>query len=166
MMEFVYDNVVVEVRRRFLRKGLGVEGLDRHEQMVDTLRPIAADEHGAKVRILQHGAEGDKALLEDLLPVGNEQQPTGFAGILLSESLIIQRRDDSLSRAGGSHHQIAPVVPHCPLGVQLIQYLLLIGVGLNLNGIELRIVGIVILLRLQRPGETFLLPFIVVFKFV
>ena len=166
MMEFVHDDIVIEVRRRFLRKGLRVEGLDGHEQMVDALRPIAADEHGAKVRILQYGAEGDQALLQDLLPVGNEQQPAGFAGILLTEPFVVQCGDNGLPRAGGGHHQIAPVVPHCPLGVQLIQYLLLIGVGLNLNGIELQIVGIVILLRLQRPGEAFLLPFVIVFKLV
>ena len=74
----------------------------------------------------QHLAEGGEALLQDLAPVGHEQQArvtrTGLAG-------VIEGGDHGFARAGGGHHQVAPAAMEAALGRELVEDLLLVGVG-------------------------------------
>ena len=90
MMEFVDDDIIIKIGRRFICERLRIERLDRHEQMIDALWPVIADKQLAEVRILQNCPEGAKALLQDLFPMCHKQQTARLPGILLAEMLIIQ----------------------------------------------------------------------------
>ncbi len=98
--------------------------------------------------------------------MGNEQQSAGFPRILLTKTLIVQRGDDRFAGARRGNKQIARIAADRTLGLQLIQNLLLIRVGLDIHGIDFGVVAVEILFRLQCAGQTFPLPLIVVLKFL
>ena len=89
-MEFVHHYIVIEIGGRLFGERLRIERLNGHKQVVYTLRAKTANKELAKISILQNGAEGHKALLEDLLAVSDEKQAARFTRVLLAESLIIQ----------------------------------------------------------------------------
>ena len=91
MVEFVHDDVIVELRCSFCCEILRIESLDRDKQIVDTFRLVAAYKHFAKVGIFENGPERVHALLEDFFSVSNKEQSAGLIRILLAEALIIQR---------------------------------------------------------------------------
>lgn len=94
---------------------------------------LAIHQQLAEGAIAQHLAEGGEALLQDLAPVGHEQQArvtrTGLAG-------VIEGGDHGFARAGGGHHQVAPAAMEAALGRQLVEDLLLVGVGADVEEAE------------------------------
>ena len=165
MVEFIHDDVVVKIGTRLFREALRVEGLDGQKQVVDALRLIVANKQLTKVCVLEHSAEGVQALLEDFLPVRHKEQAAGSIRILLTEALVIQRRDDRLAGAGGRHHQIVRIATDSALCLQLVQNLLLVGIGVDVHGVDVGIVGVEIFFRLQCPCQALFLILCVVFKF-
>lgn len=95
----------------------------------------------------------------------HKQQAAGSIRILFAETLVIQRRDDRLAGTGGRHHQIARIATDRALCLQLVQNLLLVGIGIDVHGVDIRIVGIEVFFRLQRPRQALSLILRVVFKF-
>ena len=148
MVEFVHDNIIIEIRRCLFREVLRIEGLNRHKKIFDTIRLAAADKHFTEIGILQHRAEGIKALLQDLLSMGDKQQAAGMPGVLFAEALVIQRRNDRFTGAGCRNNEIVTIAAYIALGVQLVQNLLLIGVGPDIHGVDLGIVGVKVFFRL------------------
>ena len=98
--------------------------------------------------------------------MGHKEQPAGFPGVLLAKTLIVQGGDHRLAGAGGSHHQVAGIAPDRALRLQLVQNLLLVGVGRNIHGVHFDVVGAKVFFRFQRPGQPLLLILGVVLKFV
>ena len=104
MVEFVYNDVIVEIRCRFGGKLLRIEGLDGNKQMVDAVGFVAAHIQLAEIGILQYRPEGVQALLQDLLPVCHKQQTAGLPRMLFAEALVIQCRDHGFAGAGSGDH--------------------------------------------------------------
>ena len=94
----------------------------------------------------------------------HKEQAAGLVRILLAEALIIQRRDHRFAGTGGNHHQIACIATDSALRLQLVQNLLLIGIGMDVHGVGVGIVGVKVFFRLQRTGQTLLLPLIVILE--
>ena len=132
---------------------LEIQRLHRHEQVLQTLRAIIPHVELAEVDVFQHAGEGRLALFEYLFPVGDEQQTVGPAGILLAEAAIVEGGDHGLARTGGSDDQVAIGAAHLALGQQLVQDLLLIGIGPDVEQ-ELGMLPVVVLgpERLHQPG--------------
>ena len=86
-----------------------------------------------------------------------KEQTTGSARILLAEAFVIQCRDNGLTGTGSCNDQIAIIATNLTLCLQLIQDLLLIGLGHDIHGVDFRIGAVNILLGSQCPGKTFLL---------
>ena len=95
----------------------------------------------------------------------HKEQAAGSIRILLAEALVIQRRDDRLAGTGGRHHQIARIATNSALCLQLVQNLLLVGIGVDVHGVDVSIVGVEIFFRLQCPCQALFLILRVVFKF-
>ncbi len=95
----------------------------------------------------------------------HKEQAAESIRILLAKALVIQRRDDRLAGTGGSHHQIARIATDSALCLQLVQNLLLVGIGIDVHGVDIGIVGIEIFFRFQRPCQALSLILRVVFKF-
>ena len=95
----------------------------------------------------------------------HKEQAAGLVRILLAEALIIQRRDHRFAGTGGSHHQIARIATDSALCLQLVQNLLLVGIGVDVHGVDVSIVGVEIFFRFQRPRQALSLILRVVFKF-
>ena len=79
MVELVDDHDVEVIGREVVEVG-GVETLDRGEDVLEALRPGAADPLLAERRVAQRVAEGGQALIEDLVAVRDEQQRERAAG--------------------------------------------------------------------------------------
>ena len=95
----------------------------------------------------------------------HKEQTARFVRILLAETLVVQCRDDRLAGTGGRHHQIARIATDSALCLQLVQNLLLVGIGVDVNGVDIGIVGVEIFFRFQRPCQALSLILRVVFKF-
>ena len=80
--------------------------------MFNAVHFVIADQQFAEIGIFQHGTESVQALFQDFFSMRHEQQPAGLAGMLFTEPLVIQRRDDRFAGAGGGNHQIAIVPAH------------------------------------------------------
>ena len=74
MVELVDDDDVEVLRRQAAVAG-GVEALDRGEHVLEVLSAGRADPQLPERRVEQALAEGRAALLQDLRPVRDEQQP-------------------------------------------------------------------------------------------
>ena len=95
----------------------------------------------------------------------HKEQAARLVWILLAEALVIQCRDDRLAGTGGSYHQIARIATDSALCLQLVQNLLLVGIGVDVHGVDIGIVGVEIFFRLQCPCQALSLILRVVFKF-
>ena len=51
-MKFIHHDIIVEIRGRFLREGLRIEGLNGDEEGVQTVRPVAPNKQLSKIRVL------------------------------------------------------------------------------------------------------------------
>ena len=95
----------------------------------------------------------------------HKEQAARSIRILLTEALVVQCRNDRFAGAGSSHHQIARIASDSALCLQLVQNLLLVGIGVDVHGVDIGIVGVEIFFRLQRPCQALFLILCVVFKF-
>ena len=95
----------------------------------------------------------------------HKEQAARLVWILLAEALVIQRRDDRLAGTGGRHHQIARIAADRALCLQLVQNFLLVGIGIDVHGVDIGVIGVEIFFRLQRPHQALSLILRVVFKF-
>ena len=75
--------------------------------MLEACRPGAADPLLAEGGVAQGVAEGGEALVEDLLAVGDEQQPG--TGELLAQAAVVEGGHHGLAGAGGGDEQVAVV---------------------------------------------------------
>jgi hypothetical protein len=100
---------------------------------------LAVDQQLAEGAFAQRLAEGGEALLQDLAPVGHEQQARvvrpgqggGVGGELRRQAGVIDGGYHGFARADGGHHQVATAAMEAALGRQLVEDLLLVGVGAN-----------------------------------
>src|SRR6185295_7806168 len=76
--------------------------------------------------IAQHFAVRSNCLLQDFLPMSNEEQARPPRA--LAAGAIVERRDNGLSRAGCGDYQVA-IPPMLPLGCELIEHLALVILG-------------------------------------
>ena len=95
----------------------------------------------------------------------HKEQAAGSIQVLPAEVPVIQCRDDRFAGAGGRHHQIARIATDSALCLQLVQNLLLVGIGVDVHGVDVGIVGVEIFFRLQCPCQALFLILRVVFKF-
>ena len=95
----------------------------------------------------------------------HKEQSAGSFWILPAEALVVQRRDDRLAGTGGSHHQIVRIATNSALCLQLVQNLLLIGIGVDIHGVDFGIVGVEVFFCFQGTGKAFFLAFIIILKF-
>ena len=165
VVELVHDDVIVKIGRCLFREVLRIEGLNGDKQIVDAFRLIAAHKQLSEVRVLDYSPEGIQTLLENFFPVRYKEQAARLVRILLAEALVVQRRDDRFAGTGGRHHQIARIATNSALCLQLVQNLLLVGIGVDVHGVDVGIVGVEIFFRLQRPRQALFLILRVVFKF-
>ncbi len=132
VVELIDDHHGERVRRQ-VRRIQPSERLHRGEHMAPLAGALAIHQQLAEGAIAQHLAEGGEALLQDLAPVGHEQQArvtrTGLAG-------VIEGGDHGFARAGGGHHQVAPAAMEAALGGELFEDLLLVGVGADVEEAE------------------------------
>ena len=132
MVELIDDHHVERVWRQ-VRRIDPRERLHRGEHMAPLAGALAIHQQFAEGAVAQHLAEGGEALLQDLAPVGYEKQArvprTGLAG-------VIEGGDHGFAGAGGGHHQVAPAAMETALGRQLVEDLLLVGVGADVEEAE------------------------------
>ena len=96
--------------------------------------------------------------------MGYKEQPTGLVQILLSESLIVQRRNNGLPGTGSRNNQVTRVATNLAFCFQSIQNLLLIRIRRNIHGIYFGIITVEVFFCLQRSGKALLLILRVIFK--
>jgi hypothetical protein len=125
-------------RLRKLVTGKLRERLHRGEHMAPLPGLFAIHLKLPEGAIAQHLAEGVQGLLQDLLAVGDEQQPRRLGegedlGEVLMQAGQIEGGEHGLAGAGGGHHQVVPALMQRTLGLQLIEHLLLVGVGPQLK---------------------------------
>ena len=83
---------------------------------------------------------------------------------MLTKSLIIQSGDHRFSGTGGCYHQVTSISSDSTLRLQLVQNLLLVGIGSDVHGVDFGVIGIEVFFRLQRPGQPLLLILGVILK--
>ena len=148
MVELVYNDVVIKIRGSLGGEILGVEGLNGKKQVVNALWPVAAHKQLPEVGVLQNRSEGIQALPQNFLPMGHEKQPAGFAGVLFAKALIVQSGDHCFSGTGGCYHQVTSISSDSTLRLQLVQNLLLVGIGSDVHGVDFGVIGIEVFFRL------------------
>ena len=114
VVELVDDDVVVAVGGQVVERP-AVVALDRDEQVVELLGLAAADEQVAEVRVAEHGPEGPQALPQQLLAVGDEQQPGPTAWPPLARpapAAVVERRDHRLAGPGRGDDEVAVAALH------------------------------------------------------
>ena len=166
MVELIHNDVIIKLRCCLFGERLRVESLNRNKQIVDTLRPVVTDKHFSKVCILQHSTESIHALLENFLTVSHKQQTTRLIRILLAETFVIKRGNNSLACTSCGNNKVAIITTHLALCFQLIEDFLLIGIRRNVHRVHFGIVAVEVFFCLQRTCKTFLLLFVIVFKFI
>ena len=113
MVELVDDHHV----ERVLGQGvdaLGGQRLDVCEHVVPGARLLPVSEPLTKAAVAQRHLEQGVALLQDLAPMGDEQQ--SCARELVAKAAVVERGDDGLARARGCHDQVV-AVPGGSLGL-------------------------------------------------
>ena len=104
------DDDDVEVVAREMGKPGRVQALDRGEDMLEALRPCSPHPQLAERRLAEGVPEGAESLREDLLSMGDEEQPGPRERG--REAAVIDRRHHGLSRSGRGGQEIAVI----PLG--------------------------------------------------
>ena len=164
MVKLVDHDVVVIVRRSGLFQLPRVKGLHRDKQRVQPLRAVVSHEQVAEIQVFQYAAKTFHTLLQDLFAMGHKQQPIGPAGIFAAKPFVIQRRNHRLAGSGRGHQQILIVAADFALGLQLVQNLLLIGIGMNVKQKGRRRIRPGSPFGLQRRRQSVSLLFAIIFK--
>src|SRR5436190_2519638 len=101
MVELINNDEVVELRRDLIGEVLAVVALDRDKKVIHAVRAVRPHQKISEVPIPQHAPETGQALLQNLLPMRDEEQSWIPLAVLraecLREPLIIE----------GSHHGLA-----------------------------------------------------------
>ena len=92
-----------------------------------------ANEQLAEIRVVKYSTEAFYALFKDLLAVRHEQQTAGFACVFAAESAIIERGNYRFACTGRSNDKITEMPADIALGFQVVEYLLLIGIGVDIK---------------------------------
>ena len=129
MVYLIDDNIVVVVVGQLQVIDVAVHDVFAGEECLIAVGCVAVIPHVAEVVVVQHEAERLQTLLENLLPMGDEQQTRAAVGFF--ETLIVEGRDDSLTGSGGSHHEVLEVVVHLALYAQPLQHVALIVLGFD-----------------------------------
>jgi len=98
VMEFVHDDDI-EVSGVEIRQGCGVQALNRREDMIESHGAITSNPSFSKGSVAEAVAKGGEALIQYLLAVRHEEQ--ACAGQCRSETRVVDRGHDGLTRAGG-----------------------------------------------------------------
>ena len=106
VMELVDDHDVEVVGGDRIEVG-GVQALDRREDVLEPARASAPDPLLTERRIAQRVPERREALIEDLLPMSDEQQPRPVEALAVAR--VVERRHHGLTRAGRGDEQVAVV---------------------------------------------------------
>jgi hypothetical protein len=128
VMELVNDDNLEGVRRHS-RDVVRVEGLYWREHMSPALRACARVVLLSEAGVGQDLAVGAKRLLEDLFPVGDEQERRGRLTTLergVAKTPIIESRDDCLACAGRRYDKIAVPIVDLTFDLDLFEHLGLI----------------------------------------
>ena len=104
MMKLIDDDNV-EVVAREMGEPRRVEALDRGKNMLESLRPRSPHPQLAERRLAEGVPEGAESLREDLLPMGDEQQPGPRERG--REAAVVDRRHHGLSCPGRGGQEIA-----------------------------------------------------------
>jgi len=116
VVELIDDHHIERVRRQ-VRRIQPSERLHRGEHMAPLAGALAVHQQLAEGAIAQHLAKGGEALLQDLAPVGHEQQARVTRAALAG---VIEGSDHGFAGAGGGHHQVAPAAMEAALGRELL----------------------------------------------
>ena len=92
-----------------------------------------ANEQLSEIRVVKYSTEAFYALFKDFLAVRYEQQTAGLACVFAAESAIIERGNYSLARTGRGNDKIAEMPADIALGFQAVEYLLLVGIGVDVK---------------------------------
>ena len=109
MVGFVDDSVVVETAPHLFPEPAGGEHADGAEQVLQAGGFVGADLQFAEILVPQDIAKGTERLLENLLPVGHEEQPR-LPLTLVIEALEVEGCHHGLAGTGGGDNQVAPAV--------------------------------------------------------
>lgn len=131
VVELVDHQHLVGVRGDVLH-AVGGERLDAGENVLPPLRPSPTHIQLAEVAVGQDLPVGPQGLLEDLLPVGHEQQ-RGPGPRLLAQASVVQCRHHGLAGAGGRHDEVAVTVVDLSFRLQRLEHLQLVGEGSDLQ---------------------------------
>src|SRR5690606_10011812 len=105
----------------FVQKCTRVEALNRGEQMIMGRRLASANQEASERSVTQDLAKGRHGLGQQLLAVGQEQQPRAQA-VLSDAPLVVEGGDDRLAGAGGRDHQVAGAAVQLAFGLELVEY--------------------------------------------
>ena len=107
------------------------QAVDGGEQMVPAFGLVAPGEQLTEIGGAQHFTVGAQGLAQDFLAVGHKQKARvpAFAAAGVA---VVERGHYRLAGAGGSHQQVAGATVGSFVG-QLLQHLLLIGLGLEVK---------------------------------
>src|SRR5262245_58568575 len=103
-MELVDDEDVEVTLVERIETGCG-QALDRREHAVEPGRAMVADPELAKAGVADGVAEGGPGLLQDLLAVGNEQEPRSWHG--RTQSGVVDGRHHRLAGTGRGNEQVS-----------------------------------------------------------
>ncbi len=103
-MEFIDDHDI-EVIRREQAQICFAQALHRRKDVLPISRSLPADPQLAEAPISKRIAVRVDALLQDLSPVGNKEEPRPWQA--LTQTCVIHGRHDCLAGAGGRNQQIA-----------------------------------------------------------
>lgn len=132
VVELVHDDHV-EVTGLQVREAAGGEALDGREDVLEPARPRAAGPQLAERPVAQRVTEGEPALLQDLLTMGDEQEAR--AGQLVTKAHVVEGRHDRLPGPGRGHQEVA-VVPVLAGDRDLLEEPLLERLGADLDRAE------------------------------
>jgi hypothetical protein len=130
-MAFIHHDRVPVFRSAAAHEIARRHAIDGGEYMIELRGHAAADDQLTEGVVTQHLAVGAQRLPENFFPMGDEQQPRA-AACLRTTAPVVERGDHSLAGAGGRDHQIAKA-PVIALVLQLIEHLLLVGLGLQVE---------------------------------
>ena len=135
------------------------DAVDGGEEVVEALRLVAAGQQLAELGVAQHLAVGAQRLTQDLLAVRNEQQarPPAFG---LAGAAVVEGGHNCLASPGGGHQQVARAATGT-FGSQLLQHLLLVGLGLQVEEADRRRRFAAERLAAQRGGQRLAVRWIV-----
>ena len=142
VVKLVHNNIIIKIPRCFFGKALRVESLNGYKKIVYAFRFIAAYKHLPKVCIFQYCAKGVHTLFQNFFTMSHEQKSARLIRVLLAKTLVIKRRNHSLSGTGGGNNKVSVIATNLALCFQLIKNFLLIGIWSDIHRIHFGIITV------------------------